>query len=110
MQIEFLIIGQGLCGTWVSYYLQKENRSFLVIDNNKPDSASRTAAGIINPVTGRRLVTVWMDDEILPFAWHAYNEMSMELPLSLSKGPVISQNSIIEFSLPFNYRKFFWKE
>lgn len=92
MQIEYLLIGQGLCGTWLSYYLQKENRSFLVIDNNKPDSASRIAAGIINPVTGRRLVTVWMDDEILPFAWHAYNEMSMELTV-----PVISQNSIIEF-------------
>ena len=92
MQVEYLIIGQGLCGTWLSYYLQKENISFLVIDNNKPDSASRTAAGIINPVTGRRMVTVWMDEEILPFAWHAYNEMSMQLDTS-----VISQNSIIEF-------------
>lgn len=92
MQVEFLIVGQGLCGTWLSYYLQKEGRSFLVIDNNKPDAASRTAAGIINPVTGRRLVTVWMDNEILPFAWHAYNEMSMQLNES-----VISRSSIIEF-------------
>ena len=92
MQVEYLIIGQGLCGTWLSYYLQKENRSFLVIDNNKPDSASRVAAGIINPVTGRRLVTVWMDDEVIPFAWHAYNEMSI-----LLNEPAITQNSIIEF-------------
>src|SRR5688572_14344251 len=45
-QTEFLIIGQGISGTWLSYYLQKANKSFLVIDNNQSNSASRIAAGI----------------------------------------------------------------
>src|SRR5882672_3851041 len=32
--VNALIIGQGICGTFLSYYLQKEGQSFLVIDDN----------------------------------------------------------------------------
>lgn len=92
MQVDYLIIGQGISGTWLSYYLQKEKKSFLVIDNNYSNSPSRIAAGIINPVTGRRHVTVWMAEEILPFAWDAYTEMGNEFGIS-----AISQKNIIDF-------------
>jgi len=92
MQIEYLIIGQGISGTFLSYYLNKENKEFLVVDNNTNNSPSKIAAGIINPVTGRRLVTVWMVDEILPFAWKAYQEIGHDLDIT-----AISQKSIIDF-------------
>ncbi|MGZ8554252.1 MAG: NAD(P)/FAD-dependent oxidoreductase [Chitinophagaceae bacterium] len=92
MQIDYLIIGQGICGTFLSYYLQKEKKSFLVIDNNYSNSPSKIAAGIINPVTGRRLVTVWKVDEILPFAWKAYQEIGHDLDIT-----AISQKTIIDF-------------
>jgi glycine/D-amino acid oxidase-like deaminating enzyme len=92
MQTEYLIIGQGISGTFLSYYLRKENKNFLVIDNNYSNSPSKIAAGIINPVTGRRLVTVWMVDEILPFAWKAYQEIGHDLGIT-----AISQKSIIDF-------------
>ncbi len=78
-QVEILIIGQGICGTWLSYFLQKENRSFLVIDDNQPNTSSRIAAGIINPVTGRRIVKTWMIDELIPFIETAYQEIGKEL-------------------------------
>jgi len=92
MQIDYLIIGQGISGTFLSYYLQKENKNLLVVDNNLPTAPSRIAAGIINPVTGRRMVTVWMADEILPFAWHAYHEMGNTLGID-----AIFKKSIIDF-------------
>lgn len=92
MHIDYLIIGQGISGTWLSYFLQKKGKSFLVIDNNSPNSSSKIAAGIINPVTGRRHVEVWMAKEILPFAWHAYNEIGKELNIT-----AISQKNIIDF-------------
>jgi glycine/D-amino acid oxidase-like deaminating enzyme len=92
METDYLIIGQGISGTWLSYYLQKENKSFLVIDNNFPSSSSRIAAGIINPVTGRRHVEVWMAKEIIPFAWQAYNQIGKELGIN-----AISQKNIIDF-------------
>lgn len=92
MQPEFIIVGQGICGTWLSYYLQKVNKSFLVIDNNQPNTSSRIAAGIINPVTGRRIVKTWMIDEFIPFIKEAYNELGNDLGIT-----AISQKNIIEF-------------
>jgi glycine/D-amino acid oxidase-like deaminating enzyme len=92
MNVEFLIIGQGLSGTFLSYYLKKENKSFLVIDNNNENSPSKIAAGIINPVTGRRMVTTWMIEELLPFTWHTYSEIGHALDIT-----AISQKNIIDF-------------
>ncbi|MEO8403484.1 MAG: FAD-dependent oxidoreductase [Chitinophagaceae bacterium] len=92
MEIDVLIIGQGICGSFLSWYLQQEGKSYLVIDNNDPAASSRIAAGIINPVTGRRLVTVWMADEVIPNAWKAYQEIGHALDVE-----VIYQRSIIDF-------------
>lgn len=92
MNIDVLIVGQGISGTFLSYYLQKEGKSFLVIDNNYSRSPSKIAAGVINPVTGRRLVTVWMVEEVLPFAWKAYQAIGHDLEIT-----AISPKSIIDF-------------
>lgn len=92
MQIDYLIIGQGISGTWLSYYLNKEGVSFLVIDDNNQNAPSRIAAGIINPVTGRRHVEVWMAGEILPFACNAYTELGSDLGVTS-----ISRKDIIDF-------------
>jgi glycine/D-amino acid oxidase-like deaminating enzyme len=92
MHVDVLIIGQGICGTFLSYYLQKENKTFIVIDDHAADAPSRVAAGIINPVTGRRMVTVWMADTLLPFSWKAYSEIGQELGIT-----AISQKNIIDF-------------
>lgn len=103
MNVEYLIIGQGLCGTWLSYYIHKANRSFLIIDNNQPYSSSRIAAGIINPVTGRRLVKTWMIEDLLAFGKTAYAEIESDLSIS-----VFSQKNIIEhFPDPFRRESFF---
>ena len=92
MTVEFLIIGQGISGTWLSYYLQKEKKSFLVIDNDQPNSASRVAAGIINPVTGRRIVKTWMIDALLKFIIPAYEELGAQLGIT-----AIEKKSLIDF-------------
>lgn len=92
MHVEYLIIGQGISGTWLSYFLQKENKSFLVIDDNQPNSSSRIAAGIINPVTGRRIVKTWMIDELLSFVITAYSEMEKELGIT-----TLAPKTIIDF-------------
>ncbi|HEU5164441.1 MAG TPA: FAD-dependent oxidoreductase [Chitinophagaceae bacterium] len=92
MIVDYLIIGQGITGTWLSYYLEKVNKSFLVIDNDNSNSASRVAAGIINPVTGRRIVKTWMIDELFSFLVPAYKELGNELGLQ-----AIEQKSLIDF-------------
>jgi glycine/D-amino acid oxidase-like deaminating enzyme len=92
MQTDILIIGQGISGTFLSYYLHKAGIDYLVIDDNQADAPSKIAAGIINPVTGRRLVTVWKADELFPFAWEAYQEIGALLNVK-----AISQKDILDF-------------
>jgi len=92
MQVDYLIIGQGISGTWLSYYLQKEGKSFLVIDNENKNSPSAISAGVINPVTGRRHAEVWMAEELIPFVWKAYHEIGHELGIT-----AISHKNIIDF-------------
>ncbi len=92
MQVDFLIVGQGLCGTWLSWYLAKENKSFIIIDKNESITPSKVSAGIINPVTGRRMVKVWLAEEILSFAWDAYSEIGNFLSIT-----AISQKNLIDF-------------
>jgi glycine/D-amino acid oxidase-like deaminating enzyme len=75
MQVDYLIIGQGICGTMLSWFLHKEGKSFAVIDDNNEHSSSKIAAGIINPITGRRYVTTWMIEDVMPFAMQTYKEI-----------------------------------
>lgn len=92
MEVDVLIIGQGISGTFLSYFIRKEKKSFLVIDNGSQSTPSRISAGIINPVTGRRMVKVWMAEDIIPFARKAYSEIGNKLNISC-----ISQKNLIDF-------------
>jgi glycine/D-amino acid oxidase-like deaminating enzyme len=92
MQTDFLLIGQGICGTFLSWYLQKAGLSFIVMDEQQPNSASVTAAGIINPVTGRRMVKTWIIGEVMPFAQKAYEAIGKELQIT-----AIEQKNSIDF-------------
>lgn len=92
MNEYFIIIGQGLAGTFLSYYLRKAGKKILVIDEPKPYTASKAASGVINPVTGRRIVTTWMIDKLMPFAVNAYTELEKELNTSF-----IQQRNVLDF-------------
>jgi len=92
MQIDILIIGQGISGTFLSWYLQQEGFSFLVIDTPQSNTASKVAAGVINPVTGRRIVKTWLIDEVLPFALDAYQQLGKEIGVT-----AIEQKNIVDF-------------
>lgn len=92
MQVDYLIIGQGLCGSFLSRYLLEAGCSVMVIDHPNENSASRIASGIINPVTGRRLVRTWEIEKLLPFAREAYSSWEEQLKVSL-----IREISVLDF-------------
>jgi glycine/D-amino acid oxidase-like deaminating enzyme len=88
-ETEVLVIGQGLAGTCLSWWLHQSGISFKVIDRPDANSASMRAAGLINPVTGRRFVKTWMIEELLPFAENMYREMEIFLGESLVSGVTV---------------------
>lgn len=79
MQTSVLIVGQGLCGTWLSFWLKQMGIDCVVIDEERPNTSSRVASGVINPVTGRRMTRTWMADEVIPFATQAYEELGRKI-------------------------------
>jgi glycine/D-amino acid oxidase-like deaminating enzyme len=92
MQTSILLIGQGISGTWLSYYLERAGIDFFVIDDDYENAPSKRAAGLINPVTGRRHVKVWLAEEILPFTLNAYREIGNLLGVS-----ALTEKTIIDF-------------
>ena len=66
MEIDFLLIGQGLAGTALSFRFLEENKKFLLLDMPNENTSSRVAAGLYNPVTGKKMVRTWMADMLFP--------------------------------------------
>lgn len=76
----------------LSWFLHKEGKSFIVMDDAQEDSSTKVAAGIINPVTGRRYATTWMIEELIEFSLLTYKELGQ-----LLDNQFIVQKSVIDF-------------
>lgn len=92
MVVDYIIVGQGICGTMLSHRLLKLGKTVVVIDEAHPFTASKVASGVINPVTGRRIVRTWEIEKIMPFAVEVYREFEKDLNTSL-----IRQTNILDF-------------
>ncbi|WP_227006361.1 NAD(P)/FAD-dependent oxidoreductase [Rufibacter latericius] len=75
MIYDYLVVGHGLAGAILTCFLEKAGKTVLVIDARKENSASRVAAGLINPVAGKRFAKSWQVDNFLPAAAAFYQEM-----------------------------------
>ncbi|HVI45491.1 MAG TPA: FAD-binding oxidoreductase [Chitinophaga sp.] len=82
-RVDYLIVGQGIAGTMLSWFLLRAGKRVIMMDDGKANSASRVAAGIINPVSGRRFEPAWMYDTIYPFARATYEEMGKLLQVDV---------------------------
>lgn len=92
-------------GTWLGYFLQEKNISFAIVDNCHQNSATKVASGVINPVTGRRMVQTWMIEEILPFAVKCYQAFQKKSKTKIiTKAPTILIHPTLQMKDSFNYR------
>lgn len=69
----------------LSWELLREGCTVLVVDNAQRNTSSRTACGLINPVTGKRHVKSWRFDELMMQATNSYRTLGSELGLQLLK-------------------------
>ncbi len=83
MPSKYLIIGQGLAGTLLSFFLRKEGIEHDIIDKGHVGSATMAAAGIVNPITGRYFTKSWMFDTLLSALDSCYTELSELLDISI---------------------------
>ena len=73
-QIDVLIVGHGLAGAILAHHLRGRKQRVMVIDRDQCSSASKVAAGIINPVTGHRLNITEGFNQFISEALEFYSE------------------------------------
>ena len=73
--IDYLIVGQGLAGTLLAHQLLKRNKTVMLVDQGHELSSSKLAAGIVNPITGRRFLKSWMFEMFFPYAKSFYQKI-----------------------------------
>jgi len=72
---DLLIVGMGLSGINVSYEARQRDLNVIHIHKAHKGDSTPVAAGLINPITGRRFVKSWWIDKVMPFAEHRYLDL-----------------------------------
>ena len=78
-KFDIAIVGQGIAGTLMAYFLSKHGKKVLIIDNDFHGASSMVAAGIVNPVTGKNYNISWKIKDLLPVALETYHDLSQTL-------------------------------
>lgn len=76
---DYLIIGQGIAGTWLAYEMLKKNLSIIIYEEGKEQTSSKRAAGIYNPITGRKMVKTWRADDLFLDLEKSYQSLELSL-------------------------------
>lgn len=76
---DIVIIGQGIAGSILAHYLDQAKINFMVIDHLENNSASRVAAGLINPLSMKRLTPVSKANNIFKTLFSFYQNLEQEL-------------------------------
>jgi glycine oxidase len=96
MQVDFIVIGNGLAGISFCEQLRTHNKTFVVFDD-KSQQSSTVAGGLYNPVILKRFTPVWKSKEQLQMALQMYNQLEEEFRIKLDyKIPVLRKFSSLE--------------
>lgn len=75
---DFMIVGQGLAGSLLAWPLLQAGAKVCIVSDQQL-SASRVAAGLINPVTGQRFVLADRTPDMLTWAKNFYQNIETTL-------------------------------
>ena len=83
MKVDYLIVGQGIAGTIISFLLQQNNKSICVVDPVANQNASKVSVGICNPIVFKRLTKSWLANSLLAEAKTTYGAIEEYLGTTL---------------------------
>jgi glycine/D-amino acid oxidase-like deaminating enzyme len=72
--IDYIIVGFGIAGAALALQLRKRGKKVMVFDQPFENQASRVAAGLFNPVTGKLMTKTWNADKLFPYLHKFYRE------------------------------------
>jgi glycine/D-amino acid oxidase-like deaminating enzyme len=80
---KILVVGQGIAGTILAWTLRRKGARVDLADTGVAENSSTVAAGVINPVTGKRYVKSWRFDELYPAAMETYRHLETTLDIQV---------------------------
>ena len=83
MHVDVIIIGQGIAGTLLADRLCQMGKSVAIVDQGLHASATAIAAGLMEPMSGRKLAKAWEAQTVLPEAIAYYQSLEKRLGISL---------------------------
>ena len=92
MHTDFLIIGQGMAGTLLSYELMRAGKSVLIIDKKEVHNTSLVASAVINPLVGKNWTLAKDAERIIPLALETYQQLN-----HLLQADLVQQKSLLVF-------------
>lgn len=78
-KVDYIIVGQGIAGTWLSHELISRGHEIVVFDHETANTSSKKAAGLYNPITGRKMVKTWRADDFFPNLEAEYEKLEKVL-------------------------------
>ena len=69
---DYILVGQGLAGSCLALQLLQRGKKILVIDRAYEHTATRVAAGLFNPITGKKMMKTWLADTLFPYLHEFY--------------------------------------
>lgn len=79
--VDYIIVGLGLAGACLAVQLIRRGKKIAVFDLPAENRATAVAAGLFNPITGKRVVKTWKADELFLCLQGFYTEVQKDLNL-----------------------------
>ncbi|WP_018344608.1 NAD(P)/FAD-dependent oxidoreductase [Cytophaga aurantiaca] len=77
-QVDYIIVGQGLAGSCLIQTLLHEKQTVKVIASATKKPSSEIAAGLYNPVTGKKMLLTWNAKILFPLLEEFYKKVEKE--------------------------------
>ena len=80
---DLLIVGGGFAGICCAQEASNRNLTYTLVDSGLPNTSSRIAAGIMNPITGRKYKPQWGFEELYASAQYIYGGLEKRLGVQI---------------------------
>ena len=82
-QFDYILVGQGLAGTLLTYRLHKLGKTVLVIDKYREVTSSKVAFGVYNPMVLKRFTPCWQIDQQIQPLYDFLNQFESDFKVSI---------------------------
>jgi glycine oxidase len=80
---NFLVVGQGLAGSLLAWELHQKGFSIAVVDEGLPNTSSKIAAGMFNPINTKRFTVSYNAEASIKEALAVYKAIENELQIEI---------------------------